>query len=145
MGKLDNENSHYRTAQLAFESSNLTPQEAADLADLHVNTVKKILKNEYVHTNSVTKLIRAIADRQKGSDTVVSFHTKNPAQKSDTLSSSISNVATLLDEFIADAKQDPKKILKFNTEELWIDISRIEGSLRTIDSAQRRHKKKKRR
>lgn len=48
-----------RTIQ-QFQASKLTEQEAADLAGLHVNTVKKILRGTRVHRHSLLKLERAL-------------------------------------------------------------------------------------
>lgn len=135
----------YRAAQAAFEASNLTPQEVADLADLHINTVKKVLKDEYVHSNSITKLIRALSktERFRG-DTIVQFNSDNTPLQLESFANSFSNFASRIDEFVVSSKKNRKKLLKLDVEELWIDLDRIEGSLRTIDALQRRHKNRKR-
>jgi hypothetical protein len=40
--------------------SGRTEQEIAVLAELHINTVKKIFRDDHVHHNSITKLERAL-------------------------------------------------------------------------------------
>lgn len=51
------DNAHLRSL---VKKAGLTEQEVAKAAGLHINTVKKILRNDHVHDNSKLKLERAL-------------------------------------------------------------------------------------
>ncbi len=71
MKRTNQENHDHADYRSLLAKAGLTEQEAAKAAELHINTVKKIIRGDHVHSNSRLKLYRIL--RQAVEAPVVPF------------------------------------------------------------------------
>jgi len=124
-----------------LRESNLTPQEAADKAGLHINTVKKVLSGGKTHPNSVTKLKRALLaakDLVAVEFAELESHFSGEVNNDLALAAAFSQVVALLEDKVASAKENQTEFLETDIDALWVELDRVEGLLQVFTRARER-------
>jgi transcriptional regulator with XRE-family HTH domain len=126
---------------ILLRESNLTPQEAADKAGLHINTVKKLLSGAKTHPNSVTKLKRALlAAKNTAAAEIAELgnHFSSEVNNDLELAGAFSQIVALLEDRVASAKENQAEFLETDIDALWVELDRVEGLLQIFVRAQER-------
>ncbi|MGB3315225.1 MAG: helix-turn-helix transcriptional regulator [Albidovulum sp.] len=123
-----------------LRDAHLTPAEAAKLADLHFNTVKKILDGRRrVHPNSIIKLERALASLEgqvqpsdTETDTVVALHgNASGLTAMQRIDSQFKGLLGALHQFTVELPDNPNCISSEDIDRMRDRIKHLDGLFQT--------------